>query len=217
MSKEEEKSLSIFNEGRLANIHPKRQLDSIVKFHNEFYSFFKVDEFLKMLNEKFFGNKGEILPISSFYGLEPKIDADKMSKSRFNKYLALDVGLLYSSLRSTLRIKGEDLLSNKSDIRLLDISIFSNVEPKEDILNVIVDGKIYIKGGGRSSDGNWNQKAIFLSEVGESRYSTFPLNKQVQAEEIASDLFRGASEILQGFAVQGFISLPEPNSTDSNG
>lgn len=204
---EEEKTLSIFNEVKLVDKYPKRQLDSIAKFHNEFYSFFRVNEFLKMLNEKFFDNKGEVLPAHSFYGLEPKINVNKVSESRFNKYFALEANLQYSDLESTLRIKNENLLSNKKEISYLDISIYSEINPGDDLLFVFVQGELNI-------NGNFKQKAIYLSQVGESRSSAFPLSKPAQPEEIARDLFRGTSEILQGFADQGFIKLPKPNSED---
>lgn len=217
MSEEKENALSIFGGGKLAIKHPRQQLDSIVRFHNEFYSFFKVDEFLKMLNEKFFDNKGELLPINNFYGLEPKINTNGVSESRFNKYFTLEANLEYSDLKATLRVKGENLLGNKKDLHWLDVSIYSEVMLETNVFNVIAYGEIYIKSGGRSSDGSWNQKAIFLSQVGESRISEFSLSEPVHPEEIAAGLFRNTSEILQGFAAQGFIKLPEQNPKGDGG
>ena len=220
MPEEEKKLIPINPEIRgLIVRSPQKVVRELIKFDNEACEFFKSKEFLEEVNKKFFLGKGTIGESDPLYGIKLRSDRKKsgsQTKSRFDVFFGKKADLSWSSVRLTLTVQQNDIATNERVFDSLELSVLHSFYPEDNVFGIEISGGIWFKKY-RTSEGNWEGEdhdiAVYLKKMGESRELTFSLVTPPSPEDVFIALSKSAAEILQGFAAQGYIKLPEENVT----
>lgn len=198
----------------LALRNPQSVVRAVTEFNKRAYEFFETEKLLQAVNEQFFNNKGVVEKPNFYYGVtvnEP-LKKEKGKKSRFDRFFATSADLRETSLRTTLSVKSADLPSKDKPFDALSLNIIHSVNTEENIFEVYIDGEIkfsvtrYIDAGM-----NWghDHKSFYMKKMGETRILSFPMNNPPSSDKVILTLTQNVQEILEGYAAQGYIKLPE--------
>jgi hypothetical protein len=212
MASEEKWLIPLQLNNELVVRNPQSVVNSIVEFNQRTSEFFKTEAFLKEINEKFFSGKGTLVKYPS-YDVTVKEADEKGEKSRFNRFFSVNADLSYTSLATTLLIKKSDLpLSKDESFDSLGLTVSNDVNTKDNLFEIQTYGEITfvkIRYVDRGLNYGSDCKSFYLRGMGESRFLSFPLVDPPAAEKVFQVMALGVKEILDGFAAQGYITMPE--------
>lgn len=193
---------------------PKSKIQAVVRLNSEVYSHFQIEEFLNKLNEKLFGGKGEVEPLSHSYSVSPSTQKD--GQSRFDKLFSVTVDLNFVGSTSRLWVQSENLKIEKDkksfDVLIIRIGQSMGIEKESYIFQT--SGILVWKTPKNRAEG-WgdSNKLVHLSSVSEGRLFSFHLNSVPPMEQISQALLQQVNEVLRELAAQGLI--PELNQSAS--
>lgn len=223
MGSEKKELVPLQLNNELALRSPQSVMHAIVEFNRRAYEFFETERLLQAVNEKFFNNKGALEKPHPFYGVtvnEPR-RKERGKKSRFDRFFAASADLSYTSLRTSLSVKSKDLPTEDKSFDTLALEVTHSVDMEGNLFKVYVAGEItFSKTRWTDCGMNWGdlqgeKKSFYLKNMGEVRLLSFTMANPPSPDKVIRALAHNVKEILEGYAVQGYIKLPDEKPSTS--
>ena len=141
----------------------------------------------------------------------------KSKQSRFGKYFSTRGELNYTSLQLGLTVKSEDLPAKNKSFHTLLLLITHETKPVNEMFTIFTEGEItfvktrWIDVGMNWGDRGGDKKSFYLDGMRETRALSFSLQNPPPPDMVFRSLAQNMGEILEGYATQGYIKLPEEN------